>query len=197
MAHPVRVIVRTSVALTVSLALIAIPALAQEAPAIPSLGTQREEPKSEGDAFMLSFFSTAAGMGLMFAVGIPLGTGSDATRKRNLWAAGMGTAMTFGPSAGYFYGGVARRGLTGIAIRAACAATAILTLGVSNPGPWGFLGEAALLVLLGSTIWDIVSVPSAVHEHNLEIARRSLTVAPVIIPDKKGFGAGLQFNYSF
>lgn len=146
---------------------------------------------------MLSFFSTAAGMGLVFAIGIPLGSGPVAHRKQTLWAVGMGTAMALGPSAGYLYGGVAKRGLTGMAIRAACAATAILTLGVANPAPWGFLGEAALLVLLGSTIWDIVSVPSAVHEHNLEIARRSLSVAPVIIPDKKGLGAGLQLNFSF
>ncbi len=45
-------------------------------------------------------------------------------------------------------------------------------------------------------IWDIAAVAGHVHKHNEEL-RKSLSVTPIIFPDKKGLGAGLQFSFSF
>ncbi len=168
--------------------LLAVPALAQVDPASPQ---ERPAPalplklKSGGEALSLSFVCTA--VPLFLSIDAALGAHHDQTALTLATIGGV-ASLVAGPSVGDFYGGLTERAWISMGVRAALA---LLML------PGDGLAGVGLMLLTAAAAVEIVYVPFAVHARNEMIKKSALTVAPVIIPDKKGAGAGIQISYSF
>ena len=213
------IIIRMAIGLTVALAWIAIPAPAQEDPDSPqdrtepalslklepagevmagfqetaggqasqalSKSTQKTALKSPSTAGLISLGFTAAPIAIS-AFGHFQSHEGTAVRA-SLLAGGL----ILGPAAGYIYGGAGgEHAILGVLLR---TGTGLLTLF----GGLGALSQIGFWATCGLAILDIMLVSSYVQKHNLEIQKKSLTVAPIVFPDKKGVGAGIQFSFSF
>ncbi len=99
--------------------------------------------------------------------------------------------LILGPAAGYISSGAGgEHALVGVLLR---TGTGLLTAF----GGLGALSQIGFWATCGLAILDIILVSSYVQKHNAEIQRKSLSVAPIVFPDKKGLGAGLQLSFSF
>jgi len=120
----------------------------------------------------------------------------------------ISTGIMVGPSIGYFYGGRATRGMTGLCIRAGTAVlTAIVADAVANNQPDVFLAEtfagyavgiAGSIVIIIESIYEIAAVRGAVREHNNEFIRHqgsSVTLFPVYFAQSETVGLGINVNF--
>ena len=153
--------------------------------------TPRSDPdklKSPGTALELTLTGTLFPIAALI---VGLSQGEDA-----LGLAGL-IAMPIGPSLGFFYGGASGRGWLGIGIRTLGFAMSI------GGAAWNWKdGDSGDILILGgmvayvsSCLFDILTVKSVVREHNMELQRKSLSIAPVFSP--KSRTAGLQVQLSF
>jgi len=109
-------------------------------------------------------------------------------------------ALVIGPSPGYFYGGLAERGIIGMGIRG--GGLAIIITGIMNSplvdveeGQGGLLIIGGLAIAIGSTIYDLVKVRGAVEKHNLKVREKMLKISPTYIPQAKAFGITIQVRF--
>jgi FtsH-binding integral membrane protein len=148
-----------------------------QVPGIPSFNQ-----KSPGKAFGLSLVGTALPVVTSAAIlaFVSSDSGTDFGTGIALLFTSMGTAI-IGPAPGYFYGGLFGRGLLGMGIRAAGVAIIFSS----------FIPESMLLfgtglaVVVGSTIWDLVKIKSAVNKRNERKRAVSLNISPVYVPQSK------------
>jgi len=161
-----------------------------------SLSVKEKNPKT---AFLLSLAGTALPLAALV---------TGAAAAAHLHSIGL-VGVLVGPSLGYFYGGLAWRGLLGIGIRTVGVALAIVAFsGFWNEtwSPW-FPGDsvddenwkAGLLIgagiMLGSAIWDLVAVKGAVHKRNLKMRDRTLAFAPLLNPRTKTVGIRICLSF--
>lgn len=140
-----------------------------------------EKPKSPAMAMGISLAATAVPIGLILANGIDNAT----------WGTAGLAAMTLvaGPALGYFYGGVSNRGIGGMGIRAA------LVLGIFLGGDT-LLSEACFYGVFCAAAYDVFIVGEHVRKRNLELQKKTVSVRPIVIPDRKGMGFGVQVQIS-
>jgi hypothetical protein len=104
----------------------------------------------------------------------------------------------FGPSLGYFYGGLPGRafvcmGLRTLGVGAAFAALLLIFTPDASMAPifwWGGIGAFA-----GLTIYDVVAVYGAVKKRNEKLRRSIVMISPLIIPQTKTIGFALQAQF--
>jgi hypothetical protein len=158
--------------------------------------------KNPSSAFWWSFAGTAVPIAAM-AVG--------AAGGGDLGQIGL-AGLLVGPSLGYFYGGLAWRGLLGIGIRGLCAGI-ILAEGWALAEefarlilPWNVLGKnraesgvflavGAGVMMFGSAIWDLVSVKGAVNERNLKMRDWAVAFAPLLNLRTRSVGVLVQLSF--
>jgi len=187
---------RSFLAAFAGLCLAAVPLLAQDVPRakIPSLPDPRSLGlPSENTAFTLSLSATLASWGLL-ALTSAGGEAPTETTSAIQYIAGVGVFT--GPSLGFFYGGCWGRGLLTTAVRLGVTlAVAAYALNHDEQDLTG-LGLAGIGIFVASSIYDCVTVKSAVRKHNAaHLARRGLNLAVAPFPLRKG--AGLQVRLSF
>lgn len=155
-----------------------------------SQDTTAVKPKSEKFALTLSLVGTIVPFSILVS---RWGVGQSAART---WVSIGG--MFIGPALGYFYGGISGRGLPGIGVRSLCILSVIggTYLAWKDYTPLAFpLVFGGIAVFFISSIRDIASVSRKVREHNEEIRNIALSIAPIIIPQKKTFGIGVQVQF--
>ena len=104
-----------------------------------------------------------------------------------------------GPSLGYFYGGLSRQGFRGVGVRSLC----FLSLVAGAAAGWnGNSPVVAYSLIIGglagyliSAVSDIVSVHGAVRKHNAEQKIIAFSMAPIIVPQTKTYGFGVQIQF--
>lgn len=184
-------VLQAGVALLSAALLLVMPALPQETTTQTPV-PQKPVPlklKSESLALGLSCLGTFLPLGFLLAMGMPMGNKNEDKAPAYISMAAL--AIITGPSWGYFYGGVPNEGWKGMGIRAG------LIFGVFSLLGSEILGSVCMIGIFASIVWDILAVRIRVHEHNLELQRKAMTVAPIIYPDKKGVGVGIQIQLRF
>lgn len=169
--------------LILALFLFSLPVISQETTPKPKIPPFKL--KSPELALGLSLALTVVPVAICWITGVP-----GHTQPVLPWASLLAFGLILGPSAGYVYGGLEYPALAGIGIRCLGAAMTYF-------GGGGTITTAGIVVIAASVLWDILSVNEDVRKHNLELQKKNLTVAPIVIPDKKGPGLGIQFRLIF
>ncbi|MCJ7581541.1 MAG: hypothetical protein MUP98_13525 [Candidatus Aminicenantes bacterium] len=147
--------------------------------------------KSENLATVFSLVGTVVPLSLFIArvMGDPL-TG---------WMLIGGSII--GPSFGYFYGGLSRRGFRGIGVRSLCLVSLIGGVAVGWNGDSEIVAHSLIIGGIAgyfiSAIYDIASVSRKVREHNAEIRNMAFSIAPIIVPQKKMLGIGVHVQFCY
>jgi hypothetical protein len=155
--------------------------------------------KSENTAVLYSLLGTTG----------PLVITAAANGRSGIGALAF-AGLILGPSTGYFYAEKPGRALTGIGIR--LGATGLMVAGVavafvgaedifsenpntSNADIGGALIIAGGVILVTDIVIDIALVGHAVGDHNREMQRKAISIAPSYNPKLKmaGLHLGLQF----
>ncbi len=155
--------------------------------------------KSAETAGALSFFSTAAPIGAAIWLGNMDGVHDDVPP----WMAVGG--LILGPSAGYYYAGMTKRGLIGIGIRTTLlvgTAVAVELAEKENCGWEGCRNESVpTIVLIGTgtllvaTMADIILVQEYVKKRNRAFREGSWMVTPVYFAGQDAGGLQLQITF--
>jgi len=159
------------------------------------------EPKSEDAAAALSFFGTAVPVG----AGIWLGSELENTGGLTLGLVTGG--LMIGPSLGYFYADLYKRGLIGIGIRTFIIGGTLVAeeirenkkkncgwegCRVEGPSTIVLIGTGALFV---ATLADMFWVTEAVKMRNQKLYHGGFTVLPKYFPQHKTSGLQLQISF--
>ena len=163
----------------------------------------RLEVKSENRALAWSFFGTFAPILVGIGIGISNDLGevtTDRVTKADMVVVLISSGVFIGPSLGYFYGGLAGRGLLGISIRAGFGLAGLALAPATDDCGDSFICIPASVVIgtLGvaaSTVYDIASVKRAVRKHNRSLGEKALVVTPAYFA--KSGAAGIQMQIKF
>lgn len=159
------------------------------------------KPKSETNALLWSLSGTI----------VPIYTGTKLTENggpvRLLLIA---SGVFVGPSLGYFYGDIPKRGLRGFAIRGGVMLGSLVvgsSMGLDicwcpfgncnsdcDDDGWAVVGLGTLFVM-GHALYDIIAVPFAVREHNISLQSTSLKLIPKYFADSGAGGLELQVTF--
>jgi hypothetical protein len=121
----------------------------------------------------------------------------------------IGGGIILGPSAGYFYGGVGRRGWQGAAIRFCATGLATYSLEQSisaslrsdddNAGDlWGLVFLGASVVLVADIIYDISAVNDHVRSRNEKLfgkGQSAISIYPEYFADSGASGIQLEITF--
>ncbi len=164
---------------------LALPCMAQEDQPQP---LPEVKLKSENTALLLSLFGTL----------VPYGLVALSPQDRGLVVTCLAAGLV-GPSVGYVYGGMARRGLAAILTRLAGAGGLLGGFALLWGEGSGEFGIGLMIVggctVIASTLGDIAGVKRAVREHNRKVQGLSLNVAPILVPKSKTVGLSLQLGF--
>jgi hypothetical protein len=168
-----------------------LPLRAQESPERRDETRPAVKLKSEKTALLLSLFGTLGSYGL-------IAIAASADEASALGYLGL-TGSFVGPSLGYFYGGLAGRGLSGAMARLAGMGGVVGGFAMLWEDENERLGIALMIVggstVIVSTVSDIIGVRRAVRKRNNRVQGLSLNVAPVIVPKSKTVGLTLQLGF--
>jgi hypothetical protein len=168
-----------------------LPLRAQESPESRDGTRPAVKLKSEKTALLLSLFGTLGSYGL-------IAIAASADEASALGYLGL-TGSFVGPSLGYFYGGLAGRGLSGAMARLAGMGGVVGGFAMLWEDENERLGIALMIVggstVIVSTVSDIIGVRRAVRKRNNRVQGLSLNVAPVIVPKSKTVGLTLQLGF--
>ncbi len=155
--------------------------------------------KSPGKALAWSFWGTV----IPNVVGLTLNLTTDGIG--DIVGNQLGTAgIIFGPSAGYFYGGLPKRGESGMALRGGLTlGTYILILAAGENGEVrsdrepaaAWLALFALTTVTVNAITSIAKVDGAVRKRNENIRETGWLLAPKYFADHKAGGLQLQLRF--
>jgi len=152
------------------------------------------KPKSETNAFLWSLSGTV----------VPIYLGASQENEIGLFLFIGGVFI--GPSLGYFYGDIPKRGLRGFAVRGGVMLGSLMigsAMGLEtcvfgnserNDDGWAVVGLGALFVV-GHSIYDIIAVPFAVREHNRSLQSASMTLLPKYFADSGAGGLELKVTF--
>lgn len=117
---------------------------------------------------------------------IPVYVGAKSLRDKSYRAVPIGYGLVIGPSIGHFYASDKKRGLIGIAARAAGFAMYVIGKGHSEG-----MKTAGIVLISAGIGYSLYTVPSSVREYN---ARQNWSVAPLIDPKQKSLSLALQIQ---
>lgn len=151
--------------------------------------------KSPRTAFLLSVLGTTFPFALSLA---------SNRIQSNVFTFAVGSAFLVGPSLGFFYGGLIGRGLVGVGLRA--LGGGLMVIGIVNLVEAIFGEEnsaesvtipfyAGAGIVIGSIIWDLATVKSAVRKRNEKIRERTLALSPFLNPRTRTVGLSLQISF--
>jgi len=182
----------TTLGLAVSVLLMSVtPSLGQESLTQPNTSAQEKSPSR---AFWWSLVGTAVPLAAVAA---------GAAGAGDLGAAGM-VGLLFGPSLGYFYGGLFWRGLLGIGIRSVGAGVMMIAFlgswfegwgGDANAEDWGTLALVGAGIMLGSATWDLAAVKGAVNRRNIRLQEKTFALSPFLNPRTKSVGLSIRLSF--
>lgn len=162
------------------------------------------KPRSETNALLWSLSGTI----------VPIYAGTKLTKNggpgRLLLIA---SGVLIGPSLGYFYGDIPKRGLRGVAVRSGVIFGSFVIGGAigldicislfgnsnseCNDDGWTVVGLGALFVI-GHGLYDIATVKSTIQKHNLELMRKNQTSVTLMPKYFANSGAGgLELRVTF
>lgn len=157
------------------------------------------QPKSPGKALAWSLLGTL----VPYSMGLTLNLTTDGLGDmvgNQLSTAGI----VFGPSAGYFYGGVQKQGEKGMAVRGGLLlGIDILILAAGENGELRsdrqpaatFIAAAAVIVIIVDAICDIAQADGAVRKRNQELAQTGWLITPKYFAKSKTPGLQLQITF--
>ncbi len=159
-----------------------------------SLSVKEKNPKT---AFLLTLVGTAVPLAALAA---------GAAGAEDFGGIGL-AGLLVGPSLGYFYGGLAWRGLLGIGIRGIGVGIMWAAVWGAWKEAWGWDGDrangeewvgvalAGVGIMLGSALWDLADVKGAVNRRNLRARERTLAFAPLFNPRTKTVGITVRLSF--
>ncbi|HXF49639.1 MAG TPA: hypothetical protein VNL73_09495 [Verrucomicrobiae bacterium] len=150
--------------------------------------------KSPGRALAWSLCATI----LPNIIGISMDAASDKEDVEMAAAVVANTGTVLGPSVGYFYGGVHKRGWTGGAIRGVFTGFFLLAANeAENSRGDGeeLVASAIATFIIVHAIVDIAQVDGAVRKRNQEMAQTGWQLAPKYFAKSKTPGLQLQITF--
>jgi hypothetical protein len=168
-----------------------------------SLGQESLQPntsakeKSPNTAFWWSLLGTVVPVAAVAA---------GAAGAGDLGSAGM-VGLLFGPSLGYFYGGLVWRGLLGVGVRAIGVGVMFMAFlgewfnawggdnGGANGEDWGAVALVGAGIMLGSAIWDVAAVKGAVNRRNIRLQEKTFALSPFLNPRTKSVGLSIRLSF--
>ena len=156
---------------------------------------EQKELKSGKTALLGSFAATLAPIA---AGGLLLSGGSEEFGLSLAFA-----GLLVGPSAGHFYAGQTKRGMTGMGIRLLVAAGGAYFISHSeehhpDSGGWAFAYTGWIVggVMLLHGIYDICTTPSSVRKYNKSVLEEStLKVVPEVDPFNESYGLSVVYTF--
>lgn len=108
-----------------------------------------------------------------------------------------GPGLIFGPSTGYFYGGMPGRAWIGIGLRVVAIGGIVSSFAICGWDcgkndeaydlAWAVLLSSSTLLVV-STVYDIATVKRSVRHHNERLAKKGLSLAPAYWPKNSAIG---------
>lgn len=149
----------------------------------------------ETTAFTLSLTGTLASWGLLLVYAAAVPEEGETTIASVLGSVAI-VGIMVGPSLGNFYGGLWGRGLLMTGLRVGASVAAIAYSMYHDESDNTAVVALWLGTLIGSSIYECVTVKSAVRKHNAaRLAKRNLKLAVAPFPVRRGAGLSVQLSF--